>query len=42
VQAVSFAEAWQWLEQGRINSASPIIAMQWLAMHRERLREKWL
>jgi ADP-ribose pyrophosphatase len=42
VQAVSFAEAWQWLEQGRINSASPIIAMQWLTMHRERLREKWL
>jgi ADP-ribose pyrophosphatase len=42
VQAVSFDEVWQWFEQGRINSASPIIALQWLAMHRERLRRKWL
>lgn len=41
VQSVPFAEAWQWLGEGRINSASPIIAMQWLAMHRERLRRKW-
>ncbi|MCW8829837.1 MAG: ADP-ribose diphosphatase [Gammaproteobacteria bacterium] len=41
VRAVPFAEAWQWFEQGEINSASPIIALQWLKMHRERLRERW-
>ena len=38
VEAVPFATAWEWLEQGVINSASPIIALQWLAMHRERLK----
>lgn len=42
VQAVAFEVAWQWFEEGRINSASPIIALQWLAMHRGTLREKWL
>lgn len=42
VQAVAFEEVWQWFEQGRINSASPIIALQWLAMNRKTLREKWL
>jgi len=42
VQAVAFDEVWQWFEEGRINSASPIIALQWLVMHRESLREKWL
>lgn len=41
VRAVPFAEVWQWFEQGEINSASPIIALQWLKMHRERLRETW-
>jgi ADP-ribose pyrophosphatase len=41
VSAVDFAEARAWLEQGRINSAGPIIAMQWLVMNRERLRQQW-
>jgi ADP-ribose pyrophosphatase len=41
VRTLSFEVAWRWLEEGRINSASPIIAMQWLAIHRRRLREKW-
>lgn len=40
VSAVPFTEAWQWLEQGTINSASPIIALQWLRMNRERLRQQ--
>ncbi|MCL4316189.1 MAG: ADP-ribose diphosphatase [Gammaproteobacteria bacterium] len=39
---VSFAEAMRWLEQGRIRSASPIIALQWLALHRDELRQRWL
>jgi len=41
VRTVPFDEAWRWLEQGEINSASPIIALQWLRMHRERLRAQW-
>lgn len=42
VSVVSFAEAYQLLESGRINSGIPIIAIQWLALHRDALREEWL
>lgn len=38
---VSFDEAMRRLEQGRIRSASPIIALQWLALHRDELRRRW-
>ncbi|HEY0635764.1 MAG TPA: ADP-ribose diphosphatase [Gammaproteobacteria bacterium] len=41
VSVVPFSLVWQWLEQGTINSASPIIALQWLCMHRESLRQRW-
>ncbi len=41
VSTVSFAEAMALLRQGRINSASPIIALQWLELNRERLRREW-
>jgi ADP-ribose pyrophosphatase len=41
VTTVSFAEAFALLEQGRIESAIPIIAIQWLALNREKLRTKW-
>ena len=41
VHVVSFETALAWLEQGRIDSASPIIALQWLIMNRERLRRQW-
>ena len=34
----SFGEAVAWLESGRINSAAPIIALQWLILNRARLR----
>lgn len=30
------------LESGRINSATPILALQWLQLNRESLRRKWL
>ncbi len=42
VSVVSFAEAYQLLESGRINSGIPIIAIQWLALHRDALRQEWL
>jgi ADP-ribose pyrophosphatase len=41
VVTVSFDQACELLRLGRINSAAPIIAMQWLQMHRERLRKQW-
>lgn len=41
VRTMSFDELWQRFQQGQINSASPIIALQWLAQNRPRLRVKW-
>ena len=41
VFTVSFPEAMDMISDGRINSASPIIALQWLAMHRDHLRSMW-
>ena len=38
VEVVGFDEAWGMLENGALDSAIPIIALQWLAMNRERLR----
>jgi len=38
VEVVSYAQAMQWLESGQINSATPIIALQWLKLNRDRLR----
>lgn len=39
--AVPSAEAMDLLHQGGIPSATPIIALQWLAANRERLRKEW-
>jgi len=41
VSRASFTEAMELLQSGRINSAAPIIGLQWLQMHRPRLREQW-
>ncbi|MFZ4700644.1 MAG: NUDIX domain-containing protein [Candidatus Methylumidiphilus sp.] len=41
VQVVGFDEAWGMLENGSIDSAIPMIALQWLAMNRERLRAEF-
>jgi ADP-ribose pyrophosphatase len=35
---VDFAEAMAWAEQGLIDSAIPMVGLQWLALHRDRLR----
>lgn len=42
VRAVAFEEAYQLVESNAIESAIPIIAIQWLALHREELKQKWL
>lgn len=41
VQVLPFKEVYQLLEAGKIISAIPIIAIQWLALHREALRQRW-
>lgn len=38
VSAVKFDEAYRMLEEGKIDSAIPIIAIQWLYIHRDKLR----
>ncbi|QSB02311.1 NUDIX domain-containing protein [Methylomonas sp. EFPC1] len=42
VTAVKFDEAFQMLEDGKIESGIPILAIQWLYIHREQLRNQWL
>ena len=39
---LSFDEAWQALQDGRMNNAMAIIAMQWLYINRQTLRQRWL
>lgn len=41
VHVVSRAEALELLHTGRINSAAPIIALQWLELNRPALLERW-
>lgn len=42
VKVVTYDEAISLLTNGHIKSASPIIALQWLILNRERLRRQWL
>jgi len=41
VSVVTFDEAVALLHSGRISSANPIIALQWLMLNRKRLRLQW-
>jgi len=41
VRSMKFAEVYDLMEQGRIVSAIPIIAIQWLYIHRDRVRTEW-
>lgn len=34
-------EAIGWVESGKVNNSTTIIALQWLALNRERLRKRW-
>ncbi len=42
VHVISSQQAFDWLDSGRINSAAPIIALQWFRLNRERIRQQWL
>jgi len=41
VRVLPFDEVYALLEAGKIISAIPIIAIQWLALHREELSQRW-
>ncbi len=41
VLAMSFAEAMARLDAGRIANSPGVVALQWLALNRDALREKW-
>lgn len=41
VHVVSRTEALELLDSGRINSAAPIIALQWLELNRKKLLARW-
>lgn len=41
VKPVSFAEARTMLEHGEIGNAVAVIALQWLALHRDEVRARW-
>ncbi|MDP3878605.1 MAG: NUDIX domain-containing protein [Methylobacter sp.] len=42
VSAVDFDQAYRMLEKGEIESAIPIIAIQWLALNRQKLKLQWV
>lgn len=42
VFTAGFVEAMAWIESGRINSAAPIMALQWLALNKNKVRKMWL
>ncbi len=41
VRAVDFDQVYRMLENGEIESAIPIIAIQWLALNRQKLKQQW-
>ncbi len=41
VEVAPYAEAMRRLEEGRFTNAISIIALQWLALHRDRVRAAW-
>ncbi|MBA1148057.1 NUDIX domain-containing protein [Ectothiorhodospiraceae bacterium WFHF3C12] len=42
VHVVSMGEALEMMSNGVIQSAMPIIALQWMALNRQRIRDAWL
>ena len=42
VHVISSQQAFDWLDSGKIDSAAPIIALQWFRINRERIRKQWL
>ncbi len=42
VHVVSREQAYRWVEEGVIDNAASVIALQWLALHHESLRREWM
>lgn len=42
VRVVDFKEAYQMVESNEIDSAIPILAIQWLALHKQQLQAMWI
>lgn len=41
VHVVSREQAYRWVEEGAIDNAASVIALQWLALHHTALRREW-
>ena len=41
-KVISFADAMAMLDAGQIDNAHSLIALQWLRIHRDTLRQRWL
>ncbi|HFI1904822.1 TPA: ADP-ribose diphosphatase [Enterobacter roggenkampii] len=41
VHVVSREQAYQWVEEGKIDNAASVIALQWLQLHYQTLRDEW-
>ncbi|PJF37789.1 MAG: ADP-ribose diphosphatase, partial [Phototrophicales bacterium] len=41
VHVMSLEQSIAWLNEGVINNAAAIIALQWLWINKQQLREKW-
>lgn len=41
VHVVSREQAYQWVEDGKIDNAASVIALQWLQLHYQTLRNEW-
>ena len=41
VHVVSREPAYQWVEEGKIDNAASVIALQWLQLHYQTLRNEW-
>ncbi|WP_431627224.1 ADP-ribose diphosphatase [Enterobacter roggenkampii] len=41
VHVVSQEQAYQWVEEGKIDNAASVIALQWLQLHYQTLRNEW-
>lgn len=42
VHVISSQQAFDWLDSGKIDSAAPIIALQWFRLNHQRIRRDWL
>ncbi|GAA4503319.1 ADP-ribose diphosphatase [Pseudaeromonas paramecii] len=41
LHVVSRQQAYRWVEEGRIDNAASVIALQWLQLHHESLLQRW-